>query len=117
MNKYEYFVINNEENIDYILATSSEDMYFQYDDIYDELSKQKGSRFEIIIDLVIRNGFTFNRFILLEFSENKIKSSIINPREVPDEIKNRTKRHFQENKFIVLDSTLSKSTKDFILRS
>lgn len=117
MKKYEYLKINNEANIDYILAISSEDMYFLYDEIYDKLSKEKGSRFEIIMDLVIRNGFTFNRFILLEFNKNKVKSSILNPREVSEEIKEKTKSYFQENEYLVLESTLSKSTKDFILLS
>lgn len=117
MRKYEYFKINNETNMDYILATSSEDMYFLYDEIYDKLSKEKGSRFEIIMDLVIRNGFTFNRFILLEFNENKVKSSILNPREVPEDIKKKTKSYFQNNRYLVLESTLSKSIKDFILFS
>lgn len=117
MKKYEYFKVNNEISIDYILPTSTNDVYFLYDEIYEKLSKQKGNRFDIIIDLIIRNGFTFNRFIILEFNENKVTSRILNPREVSEEIKKNTKKYLQKNELLLLDSALPKSTIDFMLFS
>ena len=48
MKKYEYFKINNEANIDYILATSSEDMYFYMMRFMINYLKKKASALKLL---------------------------------------------------------------------
>lgn len=111
MKKIEYFKIN--KHLNYVLLVSNDDLYFLYDQIK---KKTKNGQDAIIVDMFYRNGFSFNRFIELNYSyENKVISRIINPREVPEEIKINTNVYFN-NHFDLLDkSTLSKSIKNFVL--
>ena len=71
--------------------------------------KKKGDNFKIIVDLVIRDGFTSNRFIILEFINNVVRSSVLNPNKISEAIKERTKKFFQENQYLLLENALSKS--------
>ena len=111
MKKIEYFKIN--KHLNYVLLVSNDDLYFLYDQIK---KKTKNGQAAIIVDMFYRNGFSFNRFIELNYSyENKVISRIINPREVSEEIKINTNVYFN-NHFDLLDkSTLSKSIKNFVL--
>jgi len=111
MKKIECFKIN--KHLNYVLLVSNDDLYFLYDQIK---KKTKNGQDAIIVDMFYRNGFSFNRFIELNYSyENKVISRIINPREVSEEIKINTNVYFN-NHFDLLDkSTLSKSIKNFVL--
>ena len=117
MREFQYFKFNNNIDSDYVLLTSTEDAYFLYDDMYAQLSAEKGECFSIILDLILRNGYAFNRFVLLDFYRNKVVSKIINPREVSEEVKNNTKQFLQKNRDLLLDSALSSSVMNFILNS
>ena len=86
MKDFRIFKLNEYES--YVLLVSNEDIYFLYDKLKKELNNQK-----IIIDLFYRNGFSFNRFIEIDFNKpQNQKSRIINPRFVSESIKNNTKR-------------------------
>lgn len=99
----------------YVLLTTTEDPYYLYNDLYECLSSNMGRSFSIIIDLFLRNGFTFNRFIELEFIDGKAKTRIINPREVAEEIKESTREYLKKNTNLLYDSALSQSTINFVL--
>ena len=67
MKDYEIFKFENDINQNVAFIKTTEDLYFIKDDIYDELSKVNGNEFEILVDLFLRNGFSFNRFVLLKY--------------------------------------------------
>lgn len=118
MSNFELFKVDNEIINKYILITTTEDIYYLYDEIYGVLSKDMGTaHFKITVDLFLRNGFTFNRFLVLEFMDGKVKSLVLNPREVPEILKENTKSFLRSNNFILRESALSKSAIDFILSS
>ena len=111
MKSFKIFKINND--LEYILLTSTTDLYFLYDEILKEYNI-KNKYFSIIIDMLYINGFTFNRFVQVFYENGKYKSSnIINPRNISEDIKYNTRKFFKENKDVLNNSTLSKLTKDF----
>jgi len=114
MKEFQYFQIKSDIHEDYLLLTSTEDAYYLYEEMYAEISQNKGEKFSIILDLILRNGFAFNRFILLEFSGENVLSKIINPREVPEDIKFNTKKYLCENRDLLHNSALSNSAINFI---
>ena len=67
MKDYEIFKFENDINQNVAFIKTTEDLYFIKDYIYDELSKVNGNEFEILVDLFLRNGFSFNRFVLLKY--------------------------------------------------
>ena len=104
----------NYEN--YLLFLADEDIYFYYEKIYEQLSSMLGKTFSITVDMFLRNGFTFNRFIELIFDEKgKSKSKIINPRDVSDELKENTKQFLRTNVAYLEDSPISNNVKKFVL--
>lgn len=109
MKDFKIFKLNEYES--YVLLVSNEDIYFLYDQLKQELDNQK-----IIIDLFYRNGFSFNRFIEMDFNKSQNqKSRIINPRFVSESIKNNTKEYFKNNENILRKSSLSNGIKEFVL--
>ena len=110
MKKVEYFKIN--EHLDYILFISNDDLYFSYDRIKNIIKENKKS---VLIDLFYRNGYSFNRFIELDFTDNsKVESRLVNPREVSEDIKENTKKYFTTHNDLLERSTLVESVKSFI---
>ena len=111
MKNYKYFTLNDYES--YVLLLSNEDIYFLYDQIKKEIKTNK-----VIVDMFYRNGYTFNRFVELLFLENNmVKTRIINPRLVSENVKQNTSNYFNENKDLLNKSTLPKSVKNFIFCS
>ena len=109
MKDFRIFKLNEYER--YVLLVSNEDIYFLYDKLKKELNNQK-----IIIDLFYRNGFSFNRFIEIDFNKpQNQKSRIINPRFVSESIKNNTKEYFKNNENLLRKSSLSNGIKEFVL--
>lgn len=110
MKKVEYFKLN--EYLDYILLVSNDDLYFSYDKIKSILKENKRA---ILVDLFYRNGYSFNRFIELDFTDNsKVESRLVNPRDVSEEIKENTKKYFRNHNDLLERSTLVESVKSFI---
>lgn len=108
MKNYKIFKINDYES--YILLLSNEDIYYLYDEIRKETNGEK-----ILVDMFYRNGFSFNRFIELIFTNSKqVTSRVINPRYVSEPIKENTHEYFKNNSGILEKSTLSKSIKSFV---
>lgn len=61
------------------------------DEIMEKISSENKT---VLVDLLLRNGFTFNRYVLLKIdSNNKFKSFIINPREVSKKIKKKIENY------------------------
>ena len=111
MKNYKYFTLNDYES--YVLLLSNEDIYFLYDQIKKEIKTNK-----VIVDMFYRNGYTFNRFVELIFTDNnKVRSRIINPRLISETIKENTCNYFRTNKESLDKSTLSMNIKNFIYAS
>lgn len=115
MKDYEIFKFENDINQNVVFINTTEDLYFIKDNIYDELSKINGNEFQILVDLFLRNGFSFNRFILLKYKgKEKCKTFIINPTDVSEQIKMRIKEYLKNNEDILQHSALSKDTIEFV---
>ncbi len=98
----------------YILVTSIDDIYFVIDDILTELSKTHGSIFSIIIDHFITNGFSFNRFSRIDYSNGSIKKSLVTSRDINDFYDKNFVEFILNHKNILDESSLSKRTIDII---
>lgn len=115
MREYVTFNIENEEN-NVILITSTEDLYYLQDDIYDDLSETNGNKFTVMVDLFLRNGFSFNRFVSLSYEgKERCKSFILNPREVPEEAKIKIKNYLKSHMEMLENSALAKSMVNFVV--
>jgi len=115
MQEYVTFKLEDELN-DVILITSTEDLYYLQDDIYDDLSKTNGDKFTVLIDLFLRNGFSFNRFVSLSYEgKERRRSFIMNPREVSEETKRTIKNYLKSHLEILENSALAKSTINFMV--
>lgn len=110
MKNYKYFTLNDYES--YVLLLSNEDIYFSYDQIKKEIKTNK-----VIVDMFYRNGYTFNRFVELIFTNDKVRTRIINPRLISEAIKENTHNYFKTNKESLAKSTLSLNIKNFIYAS
>lgn len=115
----EYIVFDFQENEDetIVFMNTVEDMYYFIDEIYDEISKTKGSKFSVIVDLFLRNGFSFNRFVMLQFEEkNKYNMFVINSYDISDFAKKEIQLYLKENDEILKESALDDETIKFILK-
>ena len=109
MKSFKLFKLNEYES--YVLLLSNDDIYFLYDKIKKEAKTEK-----VLVDMFYRNGYSFNRFIELIFAEdNNVKTRILNPRCVSDNVKNNTHDYFYTNSNILEKSTLAISIKNFML--
>lgn len=100
----------------YILLTSNSDIYFLYDEIKKIMSNAQLNKNSILIDLFYRNGFSFNRFVKLYFNKNDDPVlKIVNPRDVPENIKAFSRNYFKVNSTLLKNSTLASNIKNFIL--
>lgn len=115
MKEYEIFKFDDDINKDVVLITSTEDLYYLQENIYDELSKLNGENFSVLIDLFLRNGFSFNRFVSLHFkNKNNCKSLIVNPRDVSDDIKLEIRDYLKSNTSILEGSALTQKIINFV---
>lgn len=115
MQEYVTFKFEDEVN-NIILITSTDDLYYLQDDIYDDLSKTNGNKFTILIDLFLRNGFSFNRFVSLTYEgKERCKSFIMNPREVSEEAKITIKNYLKSHLDILENSALTRSMINFVV--
>ena len=115
MKDYKIFEFEDDINHNVAFINTTEDLYFIKDYIYDELSKVNGNEFEILVDLFLRNGFSFNRFVLLKYKgKEKWKTLIVNPTDVSEQIKMKIKEYLKNNENILQHSVLSKETIEFV---
>lgn len=115
MQDYQIFEFEDDVNEKLVFITSTEDLYYLQNDIYDELSKTNGENFTVLVDLFLRNGFSFNRFVSLQYKGKKhCCSLIVNPREVSEEIKLRIKSYLKTHVELLYNSSLAKSIIDFV---
>jgi len=112
----EFVELRPNDECSVILLTTTEDLYYLQDNIFDTLSQTRGERFTVLIDLFLRNGFSFNRFVLLSYDgKEKCKSFIFNPREVNDEIKDISRRYLRDHGDLLQNSALSQKAINFVV--
>jgi len=103
------------DNREVVFLTTVEDLYFLTDNIYDDFAASHGRTFTIIVDLFLRNGFSFNRFVELNFQDKgNYSSNLVNPRDISEEAKKNITKYLQTHSELLYNSALSKSTIDFI---
>lgn len=113
--QYKTFQFNDELNEHVILITCTEDLYYLQDDIYDDMSKSNGANFSILVDLILRNGFSFNRYVNMKFcGKDQCKLFIVNPRDVSELIKLRVKNYLIANRELLDNSSLTKNSIKYI---
>lgn len=117
MKEYVRFQIENEDN-EILLLTTTDDLYYFIDEIYIELSKTLGKDFSVFVDMLLRNGFSFNRFVMLRFeNENSWSSFIVNPRDISENLKCEVINYIRKHEELLNNSALSESAINFIKRS
>lgn len=115
---YEIFSFYNEDNENVILLTTTEDLYFLEEKIYEELSIKYGENFSVLVDLFLRNGFSFNRFLTLKYKgRNNVKVSVKNPIDVSEKIKYKIRQYLRQNIDILNNSALSTRTIEFVKKN
>ena len=114
----EYTIFNNEHyNKEIIFINSTTDVYYLYNQIFDSLSLKYGEKFSVLIDLFLRNGFSYNRFVNVIFDgKGKYKLFLVNQREIPEDAKKDIRNYLKNNKDILDSSALSQETINFILK-
>ena len=115
----EYIIFNFQDKINesVVFMNTVEDMYYFIDDIYEEISKVKGTKFSVVIDLFLRNGFSFNRFVMLQFDgKEKYNTFVINSYEISDSVKREIRQYLKENNKMLEASALDSKTIDFVRR-
>ena len=73
MEDYKLFNFEDEQKNNIIFINSTDDLYDLTGIIYKDLSKVYGTTFSVVVDLFLRNGFSFNRFIELKFDNGNYK--------------------------------------------
>ena len=94
----------------FLLITSVEDFYYEIDDAFIDLSAVYGPDFSIIIDHFITNGFSFNRFVRIDYSNGSYKKSLVTSTEVNDFYDNKFIEYLRKHKKLLNESSLSKRT-------
>ena len=117
MKEYIIFNFQDKKNETIVFMNTIEDMYYFIDDIYEEISKVKGTKFSVIIDLFLRNGFSFNRFAMLQFDgKESYNTFIINSYEVSDNVKKEIRQYLKSNNTLLDESALDNETIEFVRR-
>lgn len=115
----EYEIFNFDENItnNFVFMNTVEDSYYFIEEIYNDLYKTRGKKFSVIIDLFLQNGFSFNRFIMIQFEDkDNYKSLIVNSQEISDIVKRRINQYLKSHIELLEDSALDKKTIEFVRR-
>lgn len=117
MGEYEIFTFEEDINENVVFLNTTEDIYFLQDEIMKEINIKNSQTKTVLVDLFLRNGFTFNRYILLKYDKNnkRLKNFIINPREVSEKIKAKIKEYIRNHNELLYSSSLSKKEIEFIL--
>ena len=116
MGEYEIFTFEENINENVVFLNTTEDLYFLQDEIMENINIKNKQNKTVLVDLLLRNGFTFNRYILLKFDKNKrCRSFIINPREVSEKIKMKIEEYLKNHNELLYFSSLSKREIDFII--
>jgi hypothetical protein len=116
MQEYELFKFDDDVHEKMVLITSTEDLYYLQDDIYDDLSRANGSSFTVLVDLFLRNGFSFNRFVSLHYrGKEDCNAFIVNPREVSEEIKAKVRHYLRTHTQLLNESSLTISAVNFMV--
>jgi len=116
MTEYKIFEFDDDVNDKVVLITCTEDLYFLQNDIYEELSKIEGEKFTVLVDLFLRNGFSFNRFVSLNYDGiDNCQSLIVNPREVSEEIKSKIRRYLKTHIELLNNSALTQGNINFMV--
>lgn len=117
MRDYEIFTFEEDVNETVVFLNTTEDLYFLQDEIIEDIDNKKSQTKTVLVDLFLRNGFTFNRYILLKFDKNKeCRNFIINPREVSEKIKIKIEEYLKKHKELLYASSLSKKEIEFIIK-
>lgn len=117
MKEYEIFNLDENINNNFIFMNTVEDIYYFMEEIYDDLYKMNGKKFSVIIDLFLQNGFSFNRFIMVQFEDkNKYQSFIVNSQEIPDIIKRKINQYLKMHYELLEESALDRKTIEFVRR-
>lgn len=112
---YKTFNFKDEDKQNVILLTCTEDIYFLQEEIYDEFSNIYGTEFTVLVDLFVRNGFSFNRFVSLKYKgKDNIKTLMVNPMEVSEKIKKEIRKYLKSHIEILNNSALSMRTIEFV---
>ena len=115
MKEYIIFNFKDKVNESIVFMNTLEDMHYFIEDIYDELSKVKGTKFSVVIDLFLRNGFSFNRFVMLQFDgKEKYNTFVINSYEISDNVKREIKQYLKTNNKLLEESALDSKTIEFV---
>jgi len=117
MKEYEVFNFEEDVNKNYVFLNNVDDLYFFTEDIYNNFSKTQGNKFSVLVDLFLRNGYSFNRYILLNFDNGNYNSIVINPNDVSESSKKRIKQYLKKNTDILNNGTLTQSVVNFVLNS
>lgn len=117
MHDYEIFNFEEDINNNYIFLNNIDDLYFFTEDIYNDLSKTQGNKFSVIVDLFLRNGYSFNRYVLLKFEEGICNSIIINPNDISESSKKTIRQYLKEHVDILKNGALTKSTINYVLNN
>ena len=117
MGEYEVFTFEEDVNETVVFLNTTEDLYFLQDEIIEDINNKNSQAKTVLVDLFLRNGFTFNRYILLKFDKDKrCRSFIINPREVSEKIKIKIEDYLRNHNELLYSSSLSKKEIEFIMQ-
>lgn len=94
----------------FLLITSVDDFYYDLDQVLSELSTVYGPEFTIVLDHFITNGFSFNRFVRIDYSNEKYKKTLITNSEINDFYDNKFIEYLRKHKDFLNESSLSKRT-------
>ena len=116
MEEYEIFTFEEDNNENVVFLNTTEDLYFLQDEIMEDIHRKNPNIKTVLVDMFLRNGFTFNRYILLKVDKNKkFRSFIINPREVSEKIKEKIEEYLKKHSDLLYTSSLSKKEIEFII--
>ncbi len=86
-------------------VNTTDDIILFLDSIKTDVSTCKNKK--VIIDLILQNGYNFNRYISIDFKGDTPKYQIVNVREVDYKIKELSDRYLSQNLELIEDSALS----------
>ena len=116
MEEYKIFTFEDDINENVVFLNTTEDLYYLQDEIIENINNKNTRTTTVLVDLFLRNGFTFNRYVLLKFDKNgECRSFIINPREVSERIKAKIEEYLRNHVELLYSSSLSKKEIEFII--
>ena len=109
-----YVILNNNNSInEYVCFMNNvEDVEYSLDEITKDMKDLGCTR--IIIDLFLTNGYSFNRFF--EFNSTTNDFSIVNPRNIDNDIYNNINIYLKNNIQLLENSALSLAMKEIIAK-